>query len=72
MFFVCTERVTSLLYACVQYIKGQSAYMNSCCINSIVIHIIQVDGKHSSVPVKEATVTLQFDPENMENQILSI
>lgn len=40
MFSVCAERVASLLYACVQYIKGRSAYVNSRCINSVVIHVI--------------------------------
>lgn len=57
------DRVTSLAHV-------TSAYVYSCCVHGVVVHIIEIDGKHSSVPVKETTVALQLDPEEYRKTVL--
>lgn len=42
--------------------------MYSCGVHRIIVYVIQIDGKHSSMPVKETTVTLNLDPEEKQRK----
>lgn len=52
-----------LIWFLCELVSSKSAYVYSSGINCVVIHIIQVDGKYSSMPVQKTTVTLYFDPD---------